>query len=1186
MPEYHATRVPTLLIGIGGIGGRIVREVDRSLRDYDKQFVQMLVLDTNTNDLDKVGSQNIPYIQTSENQTVSDYLRQNSTFTEWFPTNPLINSKNLTQGAGQIRSVSRLGALASESAHRFDRIKEAINEVNRNHGNTLHNMIRVMIVGSVCGGTGSGMGIQLPFLIRDQIQELANMPRVIIRGLFVMPDIAEEVQDTETKRSSVYVNGYSFLRELNGFYHAQTFEKGTEKLNIEHYNNYSDNFTDDPTTMAKQVPYDFLFLVEKSDKEGQNIGRFDDYLVKAADIVRAQLFASQITADAHSTEDNLIVGLVDTNGMRRYCGAGISKAVYPEDENIRYCTLKYAESILQGYWMQIDDMVAKNVAQHKKQMAVDLSLQPLDPQKEYRRVFDDLTDPQKHNVSLQFGALKRELFKEAEIKDNNGNPKIQTINCPENLARSIHEFVEKSFKSSALEQKASECIPSGKILDDPQQAASHVSGKLLLLRNYEKEADSRVGQLTSSCIEAILPSDLGSAQSYSDETKNQYSIFAILQDKHPIIARYILYYVKEELINRKAYYDAKITSLKKEDTVFTTDYYKEKKGKDTNIEDPGYALQLVNPGIFNSLRIFSSEYTQLVKKIKRDFPAHTARINNLSVAKLCSSVYDGVIKRIDLLVGRLEKFFGELGSVLISRQKERKSFEDNNNRIRNSNVYVCCDNLCREWFYNKFNERLLDADQTLPTEIKKSFFTTIFGEYAKKLSKTLSSTIFVDAEISMEKLFEDSILTPMINKFKDVEFGDMNLNIIEAIHLEYTIHKNNGGVIVNDTPITDPNYTKEDYFASVASQIQELARPYFSYSPVSEAVNRMIFNNNYGSNTLGRVLYFFGLNNGAVLNHQHTEEVDRGALRAMFGPEKGTTSVVNDDSYDKRELVCYSSIYDFSIENLDKYRKGGRAYREYMNRMDSIQNCSYDVGTGEDQYLQSVHPHLDKNWHKHSYLPALHIDEELEMQQEIRTAFLLSVACNRCRYIERDETKRWTFRRNEGITYDTLTLDNKPAVRASYLTLYRVLDENSLVVKEILAKEKEDVKNAYDSIRIYGVDIASLLEQPIIKGFIGRILDDEEKADLQKAFEKTGNVQPINIIDVIFTMYKDSYDIDLVKNLMQTLSKYLQNYCLIMTNRQPGLSQKLYQEIARRIGENQSAELNDDFRSICKDFIQ
>lgn len=1184
MPEHHATRVPTLLIGIGGIGGKIVREVDKALHHYDRQYVRMLVLDTNVNDLENVGKQNIPIIQTSENQTVSDYLRQNETFLEWFPTNPLINSKNLTQGAGQIRSVSRLGALASEDAHKFDKIKEAIQEINQNHGSTMHKMIRVMIVGSMSGGTGSGMGIQLPFLIRDQLKDIANMPRVIIRGLFVMPDIVEEKQDTEPKKKAVYVNSYSFLRELNGFYRAQTMSENAKKLNIEHYNPEDIDFRKDKTAMSHQVPYDFLFLVEKSDSEGQNIGNFDDYLVKAADIVKAQLFASQITADAHSTEDNLIVGLVDTNGMRRYCGAGVSKAIYPEAENIRYCTLRYTESILQNYWLQIDNMVAKNVAQHKKQMAVDSSLQPLNPQTEYCRVFDELTNPEIHEVSQQFGLLKRDISYESEITDSNGNKKMQSINCTENLVNEIQNFVEKAFDSPDIDEAEANCIPLSRMLDDPQKASSHVAEKLLSLKKFEKDANKRVASLTSSCIGAIIAADLGTAESYDSETKNPYSLYAVLKSKHPIVVRYLLYYVREKLLNQRVIHEATVSSLKQEENVFTTDYYKEKGGKDTSVEDPSYALSLVNPGVLSSLRIFSAEYSKLVRDIKKDFPAHVLRVKNLSKAKLCVAVYDGVIRRIDILIERLEKFFNELEKILILRQKERKSFE-NNRRIRNTNVYVCCDSDCREWFYQKFDNRVTDADQSLPDEIKTSFFKTIFGEYAKKLSKTINRTSFTEAEISMEKLFEDSILIPLTKQFEEKEFADMKLDIIQAIHLEYNIHKEQGKLRVNDVIITNPDYTKDDYFKAIATQIQELSRPYLAYTSVSQKVNRMILNNNYQDNTLGKILYFFGLNNNAVLEYQNSEKVDLGALNAMFDTSRGTTSAVNDDSFDDNELICYSSIYDFSIENFTKYRKGSKAYNEYMSRLHTIESCEYEVGTGEDDYLKSVHPHLDRNWHKHSYLPALCVDEELEMRKDIQKAFLLSIACNRCKFMERDLTKRWTYKRNGGRIFDTLTLNNEPATRGSYLTLYRVLDENNLVVQEILEDAEARVKAAYNNIRVYGIDLPTLLEHSIIKGFIGRTLHNEEKADFQKAFDNQSSNLSINIIDILFTVYRDCFNIELINRILQTLREYLMNYCMIMTNNQPGTSKMLYHEITKKIGDNHVLKLNDDFASICEDFV-
>lgn len=1176
MANFHATRVPTLLIGVGGIGGQIVREVEKSLRGYDKRFVQMICLDTNTNDLDKSDSQNIPKIQTSENQTVMAYLEQHKDFESWFPTNPLINSKNLTQGAGQIRSVSRLGALAAEEAHNFDAIKDAINLINQNVGSTTHNMMRVMIVGSICGGTGSGMGIQLPFYIREQIEELAQMPRVIVRGLFITPELVVEKQDTIEKQNSVYVNGYAFMRELNAFYNAQTSQRAAEKLRIEHYEpTYKDS---DRSSMANPVPYDFLFLVEKSDREGQNIGHLEDYIVKSAEIVRAQLFDGGITADAYSTEDNLIISQVSADGKRRYCGAGISKAIYPEAENIRYCNLRYAESLLQGYWLQIDRMVEKNVSQHKNQMAVNHTLKPLDPHKEYRAVFDGLTDPTKHNVDIKFGFLARELITEVEVNDENGNKDVRRIHHAQSLSRAIDAYPGKLLLTDKLDSEGQSCLMSQRKLEDPSQAQSHVTTQLTLLRQFERETNELVGQLTAACVEAIVPSDLSSAEVYSDPAKNPYSLYAALKQKHPIIVRYMLYYLEEMLKAAEGKNKAIAKGYDEEETIFTKDYYVEKTRRgiaDNTKEDPAEALMKTNPGFFTFAGINSGDYTRLIRMIRNDTATHVERIKNRALAELKANVFHGVLERIDILITQYEKFFRELETILRQRKAERELLEQKDDRIRKSDVYVCCDPECKKWLYAEFEQQNISGDVTLPDDIKLSFFDAMYQEYAKIQLHRNNPVANVERALSMTKLFEQSILQPMIDKFDRVEFQHLHMDILQSISKEYKIHSQNGTLRVNNMMVDPDVFSETAYFDSIVQQLRELARPYLAYSS----------DNQQGD--IGKTLVFWGANHDVILRHQQSETLDRGAFLNMFGDANGATySAIDDDSFDSRELICYSSIYDFSIENLDKFKSNQRAYREYKKRLDTVCRGAFNVGTGADAYLKTVHPHLDKNWHKHAYLPMLRADDELKAQEKTRIAFLLAVACRYCRFLESDETKRWAFKPIGGRFFETLELNNQPSCRASYYTLYQTIDENPIAVDDILTMNNDAKEAAYKSIRLFGVEPDALLHQPIIKGFIGRDLSDEEINDFETAFDNSvGSSLSINILDVLFSVYKDSFDRILVADLVQNLLEYILSYCLKMTNNQHGLSQKLTKKIALAIGANSKVKMNEEFRDLCADFF-
>lgn len=67
---------PTLFVGVGGTGCRIVRRVAEMCRPGERENVNFVCLDTNVNDLASVsGSRSHIYtVQTSNTQTVGNYL--------------------------------------------------------------------------------------------------------------------------------------------------------------------------------------------------------------------------------------------------------------------------------------------------------------------------------------------------------------------------------------------------------------------------------------------------------------------------------------------------------------------------------------------------------------------------------------------------------------------------------------------------------------------------------------------------------------------------------------------------------------------------------------------------------------------------------------------------------------------------------------------------------------------------------------------------------------------------------------------------------------------------------------------------------------------------------------------------------------------------------------------------------
>ena len=105
----NRVNAPTLFVGVGGIGSRIIKGVwERCINDI-RENIRFVVLDTDVNDLLKMADADIRAIQISSTNTVEDYLKHDTEARfEWFPNNKMLDYKSVSEGAGQIRAISRL----------------------------------------------------------------------------------------------------------------------------------------------------------------------------------------------------------------------------------------------------------------------------------------------------------------------------------------------------------------------------------------------------------------------------------------------------------------------------------------------------------------------------------------------------------------------------------------------------------------------------------------------------------------------------------------------------------------------------------------------------------------------------------------------------------------------------------------------------------------------------------------------------------------------------------------------------------------------------------------------------------------------------------------------------------------------------------------------------------------------
>ena len=147
---------PTLLVGLGGTGSKIVSRVSKMVTEEQRKHIGFAVFDTDINELREIREAN-PYIktiQTSTKLTVGEYLNIDTHARDtWFPVNGILNSKSLTEGAGQVRAISRLALDTAIRAGNMEPLHKAIEELYKLEGDSGEQALRVVIGSSLAGGT-------------------------------------------------------------------------------------------------------------------------------------------------------------------------------------------------------------------------------------------------------------------------------------------------------------------------------------------------------------------------------------------------------------------------------------------------------------------------------------------------------------------------------------------------------------------------------------------------------------------------------------------------------------------------------------------------------------------------------------------------------------------------------------------------------------------------------------------------------------------------------------------------------------------------------------------------------------------------------------------------------------------------------------------------------------------------
>jgi predicted house-cleaning noncanonical NTP pyrophosphatase (MazG superfamily) len=236
---------PTLVIGLGGSGTWTARRLKKLMQQrYGKDIplIRFLFLDcdqgaftsqpklADVQDDEKVAL----FIRNPERiwQEVQEGIGERAKWRDWLPEQLNVGILRHAIGAGGIRPVGRFALFASLQEV-WERLTSALRDIlaieqqlRMTLGDQAGRVVvhysepRIYIIGSLCGGTGSSIFLDIAVLVRHCLRQIAPDAQPSILGVFFLPSV---FAGEPTLRSNIAflsvlkANGYAALKELEHF---------------------------------------------------------------------------------------------------------------------------------------------------------------------------------------------------------------------------------------------------------------------------------------------------------------------------------------------------------------------------------------------------------------------------------------------------------------------------------------------------------------------------------------------------------------------------------------------------------------------------------------------------------------------------------------------------------------------------------------------------------------------------------------------------------------------------------------------------------------------------------------------------------------------------------------------------------------------------------------------------------
>jgi hypothetical protein len=362
---------PTLVIGLGGSGTWTARRLKKLMQQrYGKDIplIRFLFVDcdqgaftsqpelADVQDAEKVAM----FIRNPEQiwQEVWQGIGERAKWQDWLPEQLDVGILRHAIGAGGIRPVGRFALFAS-LREVWERLTSALRDIlaiEQQLRMTLgdqaervivhHNEPRIYIVGSLCGGTGSSIFLDIAVLVRHCLRQIAPDAQPSIVGVFFLPSaFASEptLRSDIAFLSILQANGYAALKELEHFCDGTALQSQPFTFRYP--------LIGDVTVNAPV--YDEAFVVEEGTPDGRSLSRKEEVFEMVTRSLLVDIgspFGSRLRSARANIETVLRMALCPRTGkVRLIHSLGMTSVAVPIAEIVKRGALQRLRQFLNDH---------------------------------------------------------------------------------------------------------------------------------------------------------------------------------------------------------------------------------------------------------------------------------------------------------------------------------------------------------------------------------------------------------------------------------------------------------------------------------------------------------------------------------------------------------------------------------------------------------------------------------------------------------------------------------------------------------------------------------------------------------------------------------------------------------------------------------------------------------------------